>query len=553
MRVITLVDVSLDKFRSFSSPATIPMAGTPGLRLITGNNLAEPRLGANGVGKSTLFDAICFALYGTSIKGLRASDLVSHGGSKCEVSVTLQVDNALHVVRRTAPPSRLYLDGEVAEQGEVDRLVGLSRSRFLNSVVFGQAVPLFLDLPVPARGDLLDEVLGLEVWMEAAQLAGTRHSAKVADLNVTRRDKARVQGQIEGLPDLAALKAQERDWSRQHADKVCEIRQFYDALVAEHAKMLKQKPGEIEAVADTSLQKKAADDLQTVVTDLRVKMGSVKSEVGRLSEEVEFLTENDTCPTCGQEIDDAAEHVTHAQEKIKELEAESSRLMAQVKRHDGRLSAARDIWQKAVRVATETATEHRLLASRIRDKAAEVDRVHRVLSQSIGESNPYTEQRVGVAERRRELRAKLSEIDASEAALLAEMTGLEYWRGGFRKVRLFCLERVLAELTVETRNVLAALGLVDWRIEFSTSTETKSGTTKLGVQAEVRSPESGSKLEMLSGGESQRARLAVSLGLANLIQRWSGVRWTTEIFDEPTAFLSHEGIEDLLEALGTGL
>src|ERR1700676_2379299 len=56
---------------------------------------------------------------------------------------------------------------------------------------------------------------------------------------------------------------------------------------------------------------------------------------------------------------------------------------------------------------------------------------------------------------------------------------------------------------------------------------------------------------MLSGGESQRARLAVSLGLANLIQRWAGVRWSLEVFDEPTAFLSEQGIEDLLEALAS--
>ena len=39
------------------------------------------------------------------------------------------------------------------------------------------------------------------------------------------------------------------------------------------------------------------------------------------------------------------------------------------------------------------------------------------------------------------------------------------------------------------------------------------------------------------------------MGLASLIQRWSGVRWNFEVWDEPTAWLSARGVENLLDSL----
>jgi DNA repair exonuclease SbcCD ATPase subunit len=143
----------------------------------------------------------------------------------------------------------------------------------------------------------------------------------------------------------------------------------------------------------------------------------------------------------------------------------------------------------------------------------------------------------------------LAEQRYAEIEIVNKQASLDYWRQGFRKVRLFCLDNVLRELAVETRNALLALGLVGWTVDFTTATENKSGTLKLGVQADIRSTVATRKFETMSLGESQRARLAISLGLANLIQRWAGVRFDVEVFDEPTAWLSEQGVEDLLDAL----
>jgi energy-coupling factor transporter ATP-binding protein EcfA2 len=108
---------------------------------------------------------------------------------------------------------------------------------------------------------------------------------------------------------------------------------------------------------------------------------------------------------------------------------------------------------------------------------------------------------------------------------------------------------VLRELEIATMSEVRSLGLVGWKIGFTGETETKSGSIKLGVRAVVESPEAKRDFDSWSPGEGQRIRVASSLGLASLIQRYSGVSYDIEVYDEPTAWLSDAGIEDLFECL----
>jgi DNA repair exonuclease SbcCD ATPase subunit len=199
MNTISLTSVQVVHFRSFVEPTVIDLTTDPGLKLITGDNQAEPRLGANGCGKSSIWDAVCFALYGTSVRGLRASDLTSYGQQTVEVLLFVSINGEDHTIHRAAPPMRILLNDRPVEQADIDTLIGLSKARFLNSVIFGQATPLFIDLPTPARGDLLDEVLDLELWMRAADKASEQQRDTGTELNECRRAIAETLGRLEGL------------------------------------------------------------------------------------------------------------------------------------------------------------------------------------------------------------------------------------------------------------------------------------------------------------------------------------------------------------------
>ena len=553
MRQLSLQSVRMKNFRSFVEDVTVGMSGSCGLRLITGSNLAEPRLGANGIGKSTIFDALCFALYGTSVRGLRASDLISRGHLSTSASVVLLIDGREVTISRTAPPAnKITVDNARVEQAEVDRLVGLSRARFLNSVVFGQAVPLFLDLPVPARGDLLDEVLDLEMWMKAAQIATSEHVVASGKLNKLRVEMAGVRGQLDGLPDLVDLRRQEQEWDQQHASRAAELESQVRAARRAYVSLQRQARASGQK-QDVLASQSAYEEAQKASTTLREQRASLRTEVASIEDDLKFFDENDECPSCGQTIskDLAQSHMEEMAVGLAERRGLLDKVAIDLAASEAEIPRLRAEWQMMVQDNAARQREVQLISNQMRDKASDIECLERQDAALAAETNPHAAQRQQATERRRKLRQKLKEQEEQETSLLQEITSLEYWRGGFRKVRLFCLDRVLRELEIETRNVLHELGLLGWSITFKTSTETKSGTVKLGVQVDIKSPAFQSSLDMMSPGESQRARLAVSLGLASLIQRHAGIRWSIEVLDEPTAWLSEQGVEDLLETLSS--
>lgn len=553
MKQISLTFIGLNNFRSFVGLTTIDLSPGAGLKLISGDNRVEPRLGANGAGKSTLWDAVCFVFYGTSVKGLRASDLVSYGASVTGGTLGLTIDGALVTIQRTAPPNRLFIDDQPADQQAVEELIGLTRTRFLNSVIFGQGVPLFIDLPVPARGDLLDDVLDLELWMQAADLAGKEYRDSTQSLTIVREAIQRTLGQQEGLGDVERFQALEAEWQAQKEARFDELITRFEETETRHEALVKR------AAAPLSLYDERLLSQELVIarnrnTDAIAKKSALDVELNMIEGNLKFFEENENCPTCDQPID--ASHVeafaARVMPRVEELDTLIDNAVLDIETTASTMQAAETTWRAAVTTNQQRQAERAVLMGEIASISRQIETMEADVVRLSAETSPYEAQAQAAAAERQRLENVLEQQRIDEQHVIVEQQSFDFWRQGFRRVRLYCLERVLEELSIETRNSLLALGLPDWGIVFKTATETRSGTVKLGVQIDVTSPNAQtgqSKFDMMSGGESQRARLAVSLGLANLIQRWAGVRFDFEVFDEPTAWLSEQGVEDLLESL----
>ena len=174
---------------------------------------------------------------------------------------------------------------------------------------------------------------------------------------------------------------------------------------------------------------------------------------------------------------------------------------------------------------------------------------HRLADLSREAENPFSRRLLSMEAQARSANKMLSDALRVQLRMRGKIAELDYWKTGFKRVRLYLIKRVLDYLTIETEASMQALGLHNWRVEYATEVETKSGTMRQGVQIIVHSPTSSASWESWSGGEAQRLRLAVSLGLASLIQQMAGVNYKWEVYDEPSTWLSTEGVEDLLECL----
>jgi DNA repair exonuclease SbcCD ATPase subunit len=546
VRRISLQSVDMTNFKSFVS-GHVDLRRGAGLRMVFGENHREPRLGANGAGKSTIFDAVEFCASGRSVRGRRASELVTTGQKSMAVETTYLIDDVEHQIRRTYAPERVYIDGEVAEQRQVDELIGLSRERRLASVLFGQARPLFMDMPAPERGDLLDQVLGLEFWMRAADLATQRWNKAGVEVQAIQRDLARLEGALEELSDEAELKRLAEEHDARREEEITELRDQRKVLDAEYRRLRRAAVamGDTAGALDEAVT--VRDALREEQTAISAELAVLRSDFDRLSKDIAFFEDNNECPTCGQEIDGVAsdEHLVTLRSEVDEKSARLAEVIA-----------AKNALEERVRLSSLTistrqdeARARRIADGAVVNKKGEISVVDNRITLVQDQPNPYREQAASAAERRAALEKQVEARRAEEVTLSSRMGDLDFWRQGFRRVRIFCLSRVLKELEVETMSAARSLGLVGWHVGFTGETETKSGTVKLGVRAVVESPEAKRDFDAWSPGEGQRIRCASALGLASLIQRYSGVVYDLEVWDEPSAWLSEEGIEDLFACL----
>ena len=101
--------------------------------LSTGNYFTEIKLdstpntlvvGENGSGKSTMLDALCFALFGKPFRSINKPQLVnSINGKDCVVEVSLDTNNKNYRIVRGIKPNvfEIYCNGELINQEAASR------------------------------------------------------------------------------------------------------------------------------------------------------------------------------------------------------------------------------------------------------------------------------------------------------------------------------------------------------------------------------------------------------------------------------------------------
>jgi DNA repair exonuclease SbcCD ATPase subunit len=612
MLSITIQSVTIHNFRSFiDEVVTFPL--TDGLKFLGGDNRVEPRLGANAAGKTTLLDAIHWCFFGVGIKGTRTADLISWGEKKADVTVKLLRGEESYDIKRYGPPTKVTLNGELVEQVFIDRLLGLTRMRFAHSVLFGQGEKLFPDLDGPKRAELFDQVLDLSVWADCLDAASSQISSLEEQVNEYKQDISFLSGKLAQLPTDDQIRKEIESWEVSREESIARLEESLASWDVEHSEnvfRLEQKAGEWKATQKKKGEGLAAQleqletEHSTIMTtynhngslikpngtgngnvakelsNWEVKGYQIEAAIKQIRDQLRFWEKNNTCPTCGQPItrelkQEKEQQAFVAITKQEGLEKEAREKIAQfrtakneadkedkeqIKARAERSSIERDlsrlqnqmvqIEKQADTLLAEIEDDNNPYNSQIALLKKTVNPFYSQITQEREKTNPYTVKLELNNKERQETELKLQSVLDASKGLEGKILAIEYWyKHGFKRIRLFFVQRILMALEIEIAGAISASGLVGWGISLATESETKSGTVKLGVAIKVKSPTSEGPWEGWSGGESQRLRIALAKGVASLIQRAAGVFWTQEFLDEPTSWLSSEGIEDLLESL----
>lgn len=544
----------------------------PGLNLVRGRNLAEPRLGANGAGKSTIWCAVTWALYGRTLDGGRNPDIRSwHGKNKAYVGLQLRTDAKPYRLERSVNPNRLMLDGLPASQEQVDRLLGINFETFRNAVILGQGRPLFLDLEPSRKMALFADVLGLAKWDARSEQAKRAVQIMEGALASQRSREATIRASLSECSDQMKRAKRDSDlWEVERAKQLLAAGGDLKKLEKDHEKQTRQrikydlaydgtmtelKSCEREITQLEALRRHAKEDCDKHELDRRI----ATAEAARLVERLAALAKRKgTCPTCGQPIthktsnrhkEEIKDEIAHYKKVIQAGIPQAA--ISALSDLDAQLATARKAAEEFVAKADTARDRLDTYNKPLADLAARIEQIQKARRLKEHEANPFTEQIGALKRRARDLSDDLASTGEAIADQLVQIERAVIWIKGFKEIKLQIIEDVLQELEITTDAMLEEVGLVDWKILFDVERETTAGDTQRVLHAMIYSPrmEQPVKFQSFSGGEGQRLRIVGALALADVLLNRAGVQSTIEVLDEPSKSLSKEGINDLVEFL----
>jgi DNA repair exonuclease SbcCD ATPase subunit len=529
-----------------------------GVHFVRGVNEVNPALGSNGASKSTLFDALRWCLFGSTVKGLKNPDVKTWGGSKpARVKLIVDVDGERHTIIRSTKTNGLTIDDEHASQEAVEKLIRMSPAMFDHTLLMGQGEALFLDLGPTPKLNVLSDTLELDRWERRSGEAKARaemYDKRIADYD---NQKCNLEQHLNTLDDdLRDARQQMQDWERERADreserdaKIKELQKQEKAVDLEWGKWdLAYDGAETELRASRKRQQDLIDarnDLVTQEAKLAVKLSAVESSL-------ELARDRGTCPTCGQKIKGEHKHDLKAKRReAKELGGElhdvSTRAEATAEQIEKVKKEIRGFIDKS-NDAQDKLTHATNRRERIKAELAALTKN----AHSDGErENPHSKNVAKARNLIREAKALLIVLEKRKGNAHKKSVRARYWVSGFKQLRLYLLQEALDELEAVTNAMLPTVGLDGWRITYDIERENKSGKVTSGLTVAILKPDMNKPVrwESWSGGEAQRLRLVGSIALSEMLLRRAGVECDLLILDEPTQHLSPEGVKDTADLL----
>lgn len=197
--------VKISNFMSFGQKEVFVDLDTKNTRAIMGRNedIGETGSSANGVGKTTIFNAIIFALYGKGIDKLKTDEYINIvNGKKLVVELCFQKGEKTYIVRRGRKPNflditedetSLTLDAMRNTDEAITALLGYGYDLFMSSFFLSPHRQSFMAMSGPEQRSMIENMLSLDVLAERAISLKSIRDEIVVDKKVLDRDLIRYE------------------------------------------------------------------------------------------------------------------------------------------------------------------------------------------------------------------------------------------------------------------------------------------------------------------------------------------------------------------------
>jgi len=289
--------------------------------LSTGNTFTEYDLnntrntliiGKNGSGKSTLLDALTFSLFGKAYRNINKPALVNSINQKdCMVELEFSVGKKEYYIRRGLKPNvfEVEVDGEPLDKNASvkdfqnnleDTILKMNYKSFCSVVILGSRYDSFMNMTPSDRRKVVEDVLDIEIFSDMNVVLKDKMSQLKESIRVNDSQVLLNEEKINLQQDNIETSIKERQG--QIEKKVKKIEEIHIEVDDDTKILIEERVNSLRIKSDVKKRKSPLEvrkkQTENVFRDLNKRRSSIEKDK-------KFYTENASCPTCQQNIDDA--------------------------------------------------------------------------------------------------------------------------------------------------------------------------------------------------------------------------------------------------------
>lgn len=554
-----------------------------GFCLVSGqNNYTKDNALSNGSGKSFLWSAICYALTGETINGIKTNlKNINIEEPDCYVQLDFLYNKDLFSLIRTVSPKSdlkifkndIDLSGKGIRESErklQELLPEINKDLIASTIIIGQGMPnKFSSFSPSGRKDLLEKLTKSDFMIEDLK---TRIQARMHELSVKTREfedslivnKTQLNHTLSNLDRVkGALESQNQpdfdlliDAKKTKIAQVQEELSYYETLIAKLEGQQEELNKQLIAISEE--KSKVSNEELTAYTASYTKLASDKTKleiaIESLTKEIKKLRSIvDVCPTCGQNLPNVHKPDTSAQEAaLKAAKTDLATINDNIakcnQRHQEYITQINNAFNNEIATLTTSLTSIKQDLNTNKNNHTNCASILEI------EKNAYNKLLYDkqnwdsyVENQRKEISALETEI--ARLTNLIAITSLS--KEDFDQ-RITVVKKMDSLIRRDFRGYLLTniINYIDNRAKDYCSTV--FGTKELSLNINGNALDityCGKPFDGLSGGEKQRVDLILQLAIRDLLTNYLGLNANILVLDEVTDFLDKKSCQAVMQLL----